>query len=361
MAFKKKYRQSIPARFWLWKNPPFKDEGIWFHVCSLGEARALAPIVERLEGEQINITTTTHTGFSEASKYNADVRYLPFELFLPFWVRKQSVTVILEAEFWYMLFAVAKARGSRVLMLNARMTERSFPKYKKMAWLYRRMFDAVDTMYVQGDADKERFEALGAKNIVVVGNIKLAQKIASAKQYQKPSVETIVAASTHDTEETVILNAYVGYQKAYASKLIVVPRHPERFESVWKLMESVAAEHDLSLSRWSEVHNFNSDMILIDAMGELNNIYAISDVAILGGAFKADVGGHNPLEPAHFGCKIITGEHAFMQKELFKYVKDVQVVQPSDIESALVNARNMPGSHVDETIDLDTVIEAIKG
>ena len=361
MAFKTKYRQSVPARFWLWRNPPFKEQGIWFHVCSLGEARALAPIMEQLKGETVNITTTTHTGFAEASKYDAEVRYLPYELFLPFWVRPQRVTVVLEAEFWYMLFTVAKARGSKVLMLNARMTERSFPKYQKMAWLYRRMFASVDTLYVQSEADKSRFEALGATDIVVVGNIKLAQKIDASKQYEKPGTETIVAASTHETEEEPIIEAYLAYAAKHPSRLIVVPRHPERFERVWKLMEQYALEHGRSLSRWSEVHNFRSDMILIDAMGELNNIYAIADVAVLGGAFKSDVGGHNPLEPAHFGCKIISGHHAYMQHELFRYVKAVQLVATTEIAEALEKARTMTGSHVDETIDLDTVIHDIKG
>jgi 3-deoxy-D-manno-octulosonic-acid transferase len=361
MAFKRKYRQSVPARFWLWKNPPFEKEGIWFHVCSLGEARALAPIVEQLEGETVNITTTTHTGFAEASKYEADVRYLPYELFLPFWVRRQRVTVILEAEFWYLLFTVSKARGSNVLMLNARMTERSFPKYRKMAWLYRRMFAAVDTMYVQSEADKRRFEALGARNIIVVGNIKLAQKICTTKQYEKPETETIVAASTHETEEEPIIEAYLEYAAKHPSKLIVVPRHPERFEGVWSVMEQYALEHGRSLSRWSEAHNFHSDMILIDAMGELNNIYAIADIAVLGGAFKRDVGGHNPLEPAHFGCKIISGHHAYMQQELFRYVKATQLVETTEIAGALEKARTMTGSHVDESIDLDTVIDDIKG
>ncbi len=359
LSFKTKYRQSVPARFFLWKNPPFKESGIWFHVCSLGEARALKPILDRLKGETVNITTTTHTGYAEATKYAAEVRYLPYELFMPFWTRKQRVVVILEAEFWYLLFAIAKARGAKVLLLNARITERSYPKYKKMRWLYRQMFAYVDKVYVQSEADKERFEALGAITVEVVGNIKLAQQIDVSKSYEKPDGEVIVAASTHETEEEAIIEAYLSYVKTHASKLIVVPRHPERFDRVWELIRDLAGE--LSHARWSESQDFDSDITLVDAMGELNNIYAISDVAVLGGAFKSDVGGHNPLEPAHFGCKIITGEHAFMQQELFKYVKDVQVVKPSGIEKALEKAQQMPGSHVDEKIDLDTVIADIRG
>jgi 3-deoxy-D-manno-octulosonic-acid transferase len=100
-------------------------------------------------------------------------------------------------------------------------------------------------------------------------------------------------------------------------------------------------------------------MILVDVMGELNNIYAISDIAILGGAFKEDVGGHNPLEPAHFGCKIITGKHFFHQKELFKYVYHVQYVEPDEIHKALLKSRELPESMVEEKIDLVPIVNKI--
>ncbi len=193
----------------------------------------------------------------------------------------------------------------------------------------------------------------------MIGNIKLAQQITATKKYEKPDTEVIVAASTHEGEEALIIRAYLAYAKEHKSTLIVVPRHPERFNAVWELINTIAVGQ--TLSRWSESHSFDADIILIDAMGELNNIYAISDVAVLGGAFKEDVGGHNPLEPAHFGCKIITGKHAFMQQELFKYVRDAQIVEADAIEEALRKARNMTGSHVDESIDLDAVIEDIKG
>jgi 3-deoxy-D-manno-octulosonic-acid transferase len=125
-------------------------------------------------------------------------------------------------------------------------------------------------------------------------------------------------------------------------------------------MSTYAEQYGLSLSRFSEDKSFSSDMILVDAMGELNNIYNISDIAILGGAFAENVGGHNPLEPAYFGCKIITGKHFFHQRELFKYVHHVQYVEPNEIEDALNKAQELPPSIVDEKIDLDRVIDRIK-
>ena len=360
LSFKQKYKESIPSRFFLFKNPKFKSSnGIWFHVCSLGEARALKPVIERLSGHDIKITTITQTGQAEASKYDADVRYLPYEMFLPFWIKKQDFLVVLEAEFWFLLFSIAKARGARVILLNARISEKSAKKYLQFAWFYKKILLHVEIIYAQSEIDKNRFLALGAKNIEVIGNIKLAANISKTKEYKKPKVETIVAGSTHEGEEESILKSFVEYKKQSDAKLFMVPRHPERFEVVFELMRKYADKNNLTLSRFSQDKEFDTDMVLIDAMGELNNIYAISDIAILGGSFRNDVGGHNPLEPAFFGCKIITGKYFFHQKELFKYVHHVQYVEPSEIHKALMASRDLPPSMVEEKINLQPVIDRI--
>ena len=361
LSFKAKYKESIPARFFLFKNPSFSQQNsLWFHVCSLGEARALKPILKELDGYEINITTITQTGHSEAKKYDADVRYLPYELFLPYWIKKQKVLVVLEAEFWYMLFQIAKNRGAKVILLNARISDKSVKKYLQFAWFYKKLLANVEIVYAQSEVDKNRFIALGAKNIEVIGNIKLAGEIKHTKEYEKPDLETVVAGSTHEGEEKHALAAFLEYKKEHKSKLIVVPRHPERFDAVYTLMQEAAEHNSLTLSRWSEKQNFEADMILVDAMGELNNIYRISDIAILGGAFKEDVGGHNPLEPAHFGCKIITGKHFFHQKELFKYVHHVQYVEGDTILEALIKTKELPPSMVEESINLEPIIQKIK-
>jgi 3-deoxy-D-manno-octulosonic-acid transferase len=362
LSFKEKYKESIPARFFLFKNPKFEsDNGIWFHVCSLGEARALKPILQELEDEQVKITTITQTGQNEAKKYKAEVRYLPYEMYLPFWIKPQKKLIVLEAEFWYMLFAVAHAKGASIILLNARISDKSVDKYMKFAWFYKKLLANVDMIFAQSEVDKNRFLALGAKNIEVIGNIKLAGEIKKTKEYTKAECETIVAGSTHRDEEKSILDAFVGYNKDKNKKLIIVPRHPERFDEVYALMQEYAQRFGLSLERFQETQKMEADMILVDKMGELNNMYAISDIVILGGAFRDDIGGHNPLEPAFFGCKIITGKHFFHQKELFKYVHHVQYVESDEIQKALEEAKNLPPSMVEERINLQPVIERIKG
>ena len=365
LSLKQKYRESIPARFFLFKNPPFKSsDALWFHVCSLGEARALKPILQALENKKIHITTITHTGYAEAQRYDAEVRYLPYEIFLPFWVRRERALIVLEAEFWYMLFRVASARGARIFLLNARISDKSVAKYMKFAWFYKRLLRDVEMIYVQSEVDKNRFLALGARNIEVIGNIKLAGEITTTQVLQKPEdVTTVVAGSTHPTEEAAILEAFGRYKKLHkATKLFVVPRHPERFDAVFTLMQEFAQQQGLKLGRWSQEKEFGADLILVDKMGELNNIYSISDIAILGGAFRDDVGGHNPLEPAYFGCKIITGKHFFHQKELFRYVHHVQYVDgdATAIADALQETHNLPPSMVEEAINLEPVLKKLK-
>ncbi|MFA6188944.1 MAG: lipid IV(A) 3-deoxy-D-manno-octulosonic acid transferase [Sulfuricurvum sp.] len=358
LTIKKKYRHSVPARFFLWRNPPFEPHDIWFHVCSLGEAKAIAPVIELLGDVKIAITVITHTGYETALKYPAQVRYLPYELWLWLWIRRPKLVVVLEAEFWYLLFRIVHARGAKIIALNARISERSFPKYYKMRWFYKRLLAQCDRVFCQSTEDMARFIALGAVNVEVLGNIKLAQKIMLTRAYPKPQCMLIVAASTHEGEEEFILRGFLAYKGLNPSaKLLVVPRHPERFEKVYTLIQKIAPM--LSVERWSESQKLVSDITLVNAMGELNNLYAISDVAILGGAF-APIGGHNPLEPAHFGCKIITGEHIFLQRELFKYVHHVQFVAPEGIAKALFSAQSLPPSTVDETIDMERFIDYLK-
>ncbi|QSZ42527.1 3-deoxy-D-manno-octulosonic acid transferase [Sulfurimonas aquatica] len=361
LSFKSKYKKSIPSRFFLFNNSRFiSKENIWFHVCSLGEARALKPIIELLKSEDIVITTITQTGFDEAKKYDKELRFLPYEMFLPFWITKQKVLVVLEAEFWYILFTLAKARGAKVILLNARISDKSVDKYLQFAWFYKKLLNCVEIVYAQSEVDKNRFLALGARNIEVVGNIKLAGEITKSKEYLKPDEELIIAGSTHESEEESIIKAFIEYKKSSNAKIVIVPRHPERFEIVYTLMQKYSKGSSLTLSRFSQDKKLSTDLILCDMMGELNNLYAIGDIAILGGAFRDDVGGHNPLEPAYFGCKIITGEHFFHQKELFKYVHHVQYVKSDYIHKALLKTKELPVSLVEQKIDLKPIIEKIE-
>lgn len=348
-----KYRQAIPAKFFLKDNIPFKENGIWFHSCSMGETKAIKPLIDNYL-EKANISVITNTGFEEAKKISPNVRYLPFEIFLPFWVNKQKVLVVMEAELWYLLFLLAKKKGAKTLLINARISDKSYKSYKRFSFFYKRIFQNIDKVFAQSEVDKHRLEELGASNVEVIGNIKLAQLPKVNVKLEKPKQVVITAASTHENEEKLILNAY----KKEQGKLIIVPRHPERFNKVDFLIREFIKDKNISYQKYSVKDDFDSDIILIDKMGILNDIYAISDVVILGGAFEK-IGGHNPIEPAFFNCKIISGKNIFNQKSLFDCIKNYYLIENDELGEYLNNIKNLEKPILTKAGSIEPIIKEI--
>ncbi|HEO98751.1 MAG: lipid IV(A) 3-deoxy-D-manno-octulosonic acid transferase [Campylobacterales bacterium] len=359
-ALQRKYRISIPARFFLWKNTPLKNDGVWFHSCSFGEALAIKPFVSQLPQDQLRMTTTTQTGFEVVKRYTGQSRFLPFEPLLFGWLKPQKVLVVMEAEFWYLLFTLAKIRGAKTLLINARMSDRSFPSYYKMRWFYRHIFRSIDEVYAQTEKDKERLELLGAKNITVTGNIKLAKLSKPTKKLKKPSGLIVCGASTHGGEEQLILDAYMKLKAEQKdARLILVPRHPERFDKVADLIAVTAKAHRLVWHRYSANESLESDIILIDRLGELVNIYAVTDVVVLGGAFEP-VGGHNAAEAAQFGCKIISGPHYFNQKDIFGAIEGIVVAEASNLSRRLLQHGLLKPTVIKQRSDISPILKSIE-
>ena len=217
LSTKPKYRRSIPARFFPFvrvftpRSSGFcKDfcPHIWLHACSFGEIKSLEPIIQALATPTRNIllTTTTQTGFDLAqSSYTSEptirVEFLPFEIFLPFYARRLKqlqALVVTEAELWLELFHTAKALGAQTLLINARISTRSYPKYRRFRAFYRVLFSYIDRVFAQTQADTDRLSTLGARNIHIFGNLKLLSPIHISHTYPKPKNRlVIVAASTH--------------------------------------------------------------------------------------------------------------------------------------------------------------------
>lgn len=359
-TLKAKYKDAIPARFFLWKNKPLFANGIWFHSCSFGEAKAIKPLVDVLPPELLRMSTTTATGYKAISDYTAQSRYLPFELLLFGWLKPQKVLVVMEAEFWYLLFALASKRGAKTLLINARMSDRSFPKYQKMSWLYTQIFKHIDEVYAQTALDKERLESLGARNVVVTGNIKLSKLPEVSKILKKPDSLMLCAASTHEGEESLIFEAFKKFrEKNKKSTLLVVPRHPERFEKVASMIETLSQDKHFTWHRYSENESLVDDIVLIDTLGELVNMYAVSDIVILGGAFEP-IGGHNAAEAAQFGCKIISGSHYFNQKDIFEAVEGIAVVEASNLTRRLSQNGLLKPTKIKYRTDITPIIKSIE-
>ncbi|OCL82916.1 lipid IV(A) 3-deoxy-D-manno-octulosonic acid transferase [Arcobacter porcinus] len=350
----KKYKEAIPAKFFLKNNPKFDFSGVWFHSCSMGEVKAIKPLIDEFKDEA-NISVITNTGFEEAKQYTKNVRFLPYEIFLPFWVNRQKVLVVMEAELWYMLFFMAKRKGAKTILINARISDRSYKSYLNFKFLYTKIFQNIDKVFAQSEVDKKRLMELGAKNVEVIGNIKLAQLPKKRIEFEKANIKTIVAASTHEGEEKLILSAY---KKEYG-KLIVVPRHPERFSKVDTMISEFIKNRDLTYHKFSQKEDFSSDIILVDKIGILNDIYAISDITILGGAF-AKVGGHNPIEPAFFGSKIISGKNIFNQKSLFSCIKNYYLIDEEELEDYLKKSDTLLKPELTEAGSFDEIFKEIK-
>lgn len=349
-----KYKDAIPSKFFLKNNPKFDFSGIWFHSCSMGEVKAIKPLIEEFENKA-NISVITNTGFEEAKTVSQNVRYLPFEIFLPFWITKQKVLVVMEAELWYMLFLCAKRKGAKTLLINARISDRSYKSYLRFKFFYKKIFENIDKVFAQSQIDKKRLEELGAKNVEVIGNIKLAQLPQKKLDLKKPNSKVIVAASTHEGEEELILSSY---KKEYG-KLIVVPRHPERFLKVEELIKDYIKDKEISFHKYSLKEDFSSDIILIDKMGMLNDIYSIGDITILGGAF-ANVGGHNPIEPAYFGNIIISGKNIFNQKSLFECIKNYYLIEKNELKEYLEKASTLLKPELTKEGSFEPIIKEIE-
>lgn len=354
LCFKQKYKHSIPSRFFL-KN--FKldfSPHYWFHACSFGESKSYEPILEALlkkeKNAQILLTCTTSTGFDylqslkQAYPQNFKVHCLPFEIFLPLWLpnlKSLKTLVVTEAELWKMLFYIAKKSQARTLLINARISDRSAKAYQRLSFFYASLFKLIDCTLAQLPIDKQRLSQLGAKNIKVFGNLKMFSTPKITHSYRKDQ-SLILAASTHPYEEKMIFDAFLK-SKAQA-KLLVAPRHPERFDEIKKLLASLAQKYSLKFSTLQESWG---DIVLVDRLGELNNLYAIADCVILGGSFES-IGGHNPLEPAFFNVPILSGEHIFNQKALFALVENALIIPKDQLASKLASFDQLPKTKIKE-------------
>lgn len=358
--FKPKYKDSIPHRFFL-RDTSFKCD-VWIHACSLGEINSLEFLKPYLSQKTI-ISTITNTGYTRALELfcdnkNVEIKFLPFEIFLPFLMPKNiKKLIVFEAELWFMLFFCAKRRGANTILLNARISSKSFPKYKKISFLYKQIFKYIDFVLCQLEDDRDRLALLGAKNIEVFGNIKALNTFKVSKQFDRFDGDLIFAASTHNGEEELILKNYIDSNlDSKKHRLCIAPRHPERFDEVWELLQ----KYNINCAKFSNAGlDYSYDVILIDKIGELLNIYNVSSVVILGGSF-VKVGGHNPLECAFFHTKLISGVYIFNQYALFDLIDNYKIIKDDELKVTLESLESLENSYIkNQDQKLDKLLQYI--
>ncbi|NVK73197.1 MAG: 3-deoxy-D-manno-octulosonic acid transferase [Oceanospirillaceae bacterium] len=314
------YRAKEALGFW-----PVVEADLWVHCASVGEVLAVRPLVTqwraKYPSKRLLITTMTPTGAEQVQKAFpfAEHRYLPMD-----WrcsVKKAFKNlvckrlVIVETELWPNLLQQAKRHGLRIDVVNARLSDRSFQRYQKFSIVSRSLFALPDCFLAHAQADGSRFEALGAKKVLVTGSIKFdltvpPEVLQANWRGQLGSRFVWVGGSTHQGEDDMLLRIHKSLQQKYPDALLIlVPRHPERFEAVQQLasqhFERVTLRTQTPLDQWS-----NFDVVIGDSMGELIHYYQASDLVFVGGSLIKR-GGHNPVEPALLGKAILVGPYTF--------------------------------------------------
>ena len=322
------YRKRLLERFGI---SPFKlDSSIIIHSVSVGESIAVAPLVKNLAAqypdEKFIVTTMTPTGSEQVLKIYEKVNnvyhcYLPYDIsiFLRifFALNKPKLFIAMETELWPNLLSCCSSKNVPFILTNARLSNKSYLGYAKVKFVINRMLKDITHISAQSSDDAENFISLGydKHKISITGNLKydfvLPEKLDElAKQITRNVRNTPIwiAASTHQGEEELILEAHrLVHKKHNNSILIIVPRHPERFNQVHKLI----LDKGFTCTRRSNDKLItNDDVYLADSMGELMVLYNTCDIAFVGGSFSK-TGGHNMLEPAALSKAILSGLSTF--------------------------------------------------
>ncbi len=346
------YARRIKERF-SFALPPMKPGGIWVHAVSVGESIAAAPMIRALQARHpdlpITVTCMTPTGSERIQALFGDSVqhcYLPYDLpwaaarFLD--RTRPRLAVVMETELWPNHIHQCAKRGIPVTLANARLSERSARGYARFARLTAPMLAELSLIAVQTQAEAQRFLDLGARPgcVEVTGSIKFDLKIDDEllqraaelrRQWQAEQRPVWIAASTHAGEDEIVLAAHRQLLATRSDALLIlVPRHPERFNSVHEL----CLAQGLTTRRRSTAETVQaSDQVLLgDTMGELLFLYALADIAFVGGSLVAN-GGHNLLEPAALGKPVLSGPHLFNFLEIAAQLREAGAL--SEVENAV--------------------------
>jgi 3-deoxy-D-manno-octulosonic-acid transferase len=342
----RKRRSNFPDRLGLRGMPPADRGGnrptVWLHAVSVGETNASVPLLrrlrERIPGARLLLSNVTLTGRVTAEKALAGVAdgrfYFPFDFpgicgrFLD--RVRPDVVVIVETEIWPNFLAACARREIPVVIVNGRLSEKSFRGYSRFRWFFAPVLRTLRTISAQTRDDADRFVALGAdsRTVTVGGNLKFdvsppetgVTSLSGLLLGEKASgTRWIVAGSTHEGEEGIVLRAFQAARRDFPElKLLLAPRHPERFSEV----ESLLCQLGVPPARRTAIPEgrtrFDEAVLLLDTVGELPCAYAGADIAFVGGSLVPK-GGHNVLEPAWHGVPTIVGPHM----DNFREIADV--------------------------------------
>jgi 3-deoxy-D-manno-octulosonic-acid transferase len=303
---------------------------IWLHAVSVGEVLAVSRLVKDLEAQLpgcfVAISTTTRTGQDLACKMFGAGRVFYCPLDLPWavgaWLRelRPSLLILAETEFWPNLLAGCYRRRIPVAVVNARISDRSWPRYRRLRTLWKPILSHLSAVLAQSEVDAERLRAIGCppERVTVSGNLKFDVRIAQPAEATvqlkalAPRPRFLVAGSTLEGEEAAFIAAAQAPCSVNQQMIkVIAPRHPERFESVARLLDASGVKW-VRRSAWKgkpleELPKLaGGEFVLLDTIGELASVYSLASIAFIGGSL-IPAGGHNPLEPAQFAVPIVMG------------------------------------------------------
>jgi 3-deoxy-D-manno-octulosonic-acid transferase len=323
-----------------------RGRSLWVHAVSVGEVQAAAPLVNALLARYpdipVVVTTGTATGRARARalfKERVDVRYVPVDLpgaVRRFFQRVQpQLAVILETEIWPNLYHRCGRLGIPLVMASARISPRSVSRYRRLVGLFRQALSHGIFIAAQSEQDAERFRSIGAsiERTHVVGNIKFDFSLPANIESQGTGLRRMlgvdrpvwVAGSTHEKEEGILLAAHRLLRARYPQALLVmVPRHPPRFDEVAQFLGQQGAK--FVTRRSGERPSGDTEIFLVDTLGELLSFYAAGDVAFVGGTL-VPIGGHNLLEPAALGLPVLAGPNNFNSADIARLLLECGAVR----------------------------------
>lgn len=331
---------------------------IWVHAVSVGEVLAVGGLIEKMRHSfpqhRVVVSTTTDTGQQLARKRFGAENVFYFPLDFAFAIQpylqalRPELVVLAETEFWPNFLHLAHRSGARIAVVNARISDRSWPSYRRFRWALRRMLINVDLFLAQTAEDGARLESIGADaaRVHVTGNLKFDVNLIDPP----PIVESLrralaaegagpvlVCGSTVEDEEPPLLRAFENLRVAHPrAVMILAPRRPERFDDVAILLQSMNIRFHRR-SRWAR-EALAGSVFLVDSIGELSALYALADVAFVGGSLVPR-GGHNIIEPAQYGVAIVVGNHTENFRDivaLFKSRNAVSIVGLSELPLTLM-------------------------
>jgi 3-deoxy-D-manno-octulosonic-acid transferase len=354
-----RYRRGFRSRF-LGRHGLTDLHGcVWFHGVSVGEVhflrQVLAEFRRRFPGRKCVISTSTNTGYDEARRWFPDLEVIRFPFDFSWAVRRSldelrpALVVLAEGDLWPNFLLAARSRGIPVMVINGRMSPRSFRRYRMLGYLTRRLFRLVDFFAVQGEGYRDFYLQLGVDPglVRVTGSIKYdgvqgrrdnPETEGLRKQFAIAPTELVwVVGSTQAPEEEIAIRIFQQKKKVHAAlRLVIVPRHPERFTEV----AAILGASSVPFVRRSQMTEETADapVIMVDTVGELRAVWGLADVAFVGGSLDGRRGGQNMLEPAAYGAAVLFGPHVWNFREAAARLQEEDAALMVHNESELAHA-----------------------